>query len=136
MHFAVAHGETIEFQRKELLDLLRPRFVDSDLRILFARRVYEIHFRVKEVDIANKSAIEKRAPLHRKINQGRGKKWDRHVASRFYDLDMMDLISTTPKMHRHGRDMTTIFRHFGQFPIYIVANPKRQQGADDNEKNE
>ena len=112
MHFAVAHGETIEFQRKELLDLLRPRFIDSDLRILFARRNYEIHFRVEEVNIANKSAIEKRAPLHRKINQGRRKKRDRHMPGCFYNFDMMNLISAAPEVKRDGCNMATIFRHF------------------------
>src|SRR5438067_13543965 len=105
MHFSIASGEAIDSQRKELLDLLRPGFVDTDLGILFARRVHEIHFRIKEIHVADENAIEKSAPLHREINQGRGKEWDRHVASRFYNLDMMDLISAATKRHRHGFDI-------------------------------
>ena len=136
MHFSIANGEAIDSQRKELLDLLRPWFVDPNLGILFARRVHKIHFRIKEINVADESAIEESAPLHGQINQGRGKKWDRHVASRFYDLDMVDLVSAAPKMHRHGCDMATIFRHFRQLPVYIIAHPKRKQRADDNEKNE
>src|SRR5205823_344048 len=77
--------------------LLRPGFVDPNLGILFARRVHKIHFRIKEINVADESAIEESAPLHREINQGCGKEWDRHVPSRFYDLDMMDLISATQR---------------------------------------
>ena len=113
-----------------------PGFVDTNLGILFARRVHKIHFRIKEINVADESAIEESAPLHGQINQGRGKKWDRHVASRFYDLDMMDLISAAPKMHRYGCDMAAIFRYFGQLPVYIIAHPKWQQRADNNDKNE
>ena len=80
---------------------------------LFARRIHEIHFRIKEIDIADESAIEESAPLHRKINQRRRKQRHRDMASRLYDLDMVDLVSAAPKMHRHGRDKAAIFRHFG-----------------------
>src|SRR5437764_14533559 len=113
MHFSIASSEAIDFQWKELLDLLRPGFVDPNLGILFARCVHEIHFRIKEIDIADESAIEDSAPLHRQINQRCGKKWDGYVPSCFYNLDMVNLVSAKPKMHRHGRDVTAIFRHFG-----------------------
>ena len=113
MHFSVADGEAIDSQRKKLLDFLRPGFVDSDLRIPFAWRIHEIHFWFEEIDIADESAIEERAPLYRKVNHRRGKEWNRHVPSSLYDLHMVDLVSAAPKMHRHGRDMAAIFGHFG-----------------------
>ena len=113
MHFSIADGEAVDLQRKELLDLLRPGFVDTDLRILFAWRIYEINFWFEEIDIADESAIEDRTLLYRKINQRCGKEWDRHMPGGFYDLHMVDLVSAAPKMHRHGRDMAAIFGHFG-----------------------
>ena len=110
MHFAVMNGETIDFQRIKLLDLLQPGFVHAHLRIRFARRIHEIHLRVEEIDVANEGAVEKRAPLHRKINQRRGKEWDWHMAGRLYDLDMVNLVSAPPQMQSYGCDMTTILR--------------------------
>src|SRR5438552_16278617 len=136
MHFSIASSEAIDFQWKELLDLLRPGFVDTNLGILFARCVHEIHFRIQEIDVADESAIEARAPLHRQINQRRGKEWHRNVARRFYDLDVVDLVGAAPKMQGHSGDVTAIFRHFGQLAVYIIAHPKWQQRADNNNKNE
>jgi hypothetical protein len=49
---------------------------------------------------------------------------------------MVNLISAAPEMKSDGCDMAAILRYFGQFPVYVIAHPKREQRPDDNEHNQ
>ena len=35
-------------------------------------------------------------------------------------------------MKSDGRDMAAILRYFGQFPVDVIAHPKREQRPDDD----
>ena len=91
MNLAAADGETVDLEREELLDLLRPGFLQTDLRILLAWRVDEIQLRPLEVNLAHERAVEERHPLHREIDPGRGEKRHRHIAARLHHLHRADL---------------------------------------------
>jgi hypothetical protein len=49
---------------------------------------------------------------------------------------MVNLISAAPEMKSDGCDMAAILRYFGQFPVYVIAHPKREQRPDDDEHNQ
>ena len=134
MNLAIVNRKPVDFQRKQLLDLLRPRFVHWRLASLFGRPVHQVHLRSMQLDVAYKSPLEDEcSPLHRKIDKRRGEKRNGHLSAGLLDVDVMNLVRPAPKMKRNRSDMSAVAMNFGELSIHVIAHPNRQIRVHDHE---